>query len=377
MYSLFLLLSTWVIPGFNAALQVTYFLPLLLKRFWNFVFKYKYTDKNFILLLIIILSSQINLFFSYNLSQQIYSLQSFLTFTILTPLAYLFCRLISINDLKYIIYFITIECFFVFYESFHGISTIYPNIYGFEEFKNVEDLIYFNRPYGLSNNASGVAEKLLIGFLLISLLGKSLKNSWVFLLIFSCALIINFGRTAIISVLFFYFMNYSSFFLTAKIKIKLQFVLIIFILFLLAFFTIDSTNFSEIVRQFTRGNDSIDLSGRDEIWDKFFLFVKNNFLFGNHSAKLYLDYSGNPATAHNSFLMGIATHGIIIFSMYLVMLVINLNKYNFKYVFTIILFSMAQYAIFWGISFMDIFYLFFLTSPLVKRLTCEQNKLIL
>lgn len=373
MYSFLLLLSSWIIPGIGKSLQITYFFPLFIKRFRVSILTYNYKDINILILVIIIILSQINLLFSGKFNNEIFSFQHYLTFTILTPFAYLLCRAINVNDLKVIIYLILIECLFVFYESFRGVSTIYANVEGFEEFKNVEDLIYFNRPYGLSNNASGVAEKLLIGFLCLSVLGKRLKYSFLYYITFSVALIINFGRTAITCVLFYFFLEALHKYLKSDTLYKLKVVLALLVILIGLYYILDASFFSEIIRQYTRGSDKLDLSGRDEIWASFIERIRNNLFFGNGSAKIYIDYYGTPAQAHNSFLMAIGTHGLVIFSLYIVMLVININRYNFKYVLTILLFSMTQYAIYWGISFMDIFYLFFLTSPLIKELGSNKN----
>jgi hypothetical protein len=209
----------------------------------------------------------------------------------------------------------------------------------------------------------------------LSLLGKKIKFSFLFYAIFIFALILNFGRTAIICVIFFVTLNLIyNFFKTFTIKKAVVFLLLI-ITFFFVFSIVGSSFYLEVLRQFTRGTDAIDLSGRDEIWLQFNSFISNNILFGNHSMKLYFDHHGTQAQAHNSFIMALATHGIIIFIIYFIMLVYNLSKFNYKYVLTICLFSMTQYAIYWGISFMDMAFLFFLTSPLVHDLELSKINL--
>jgi hypothetical protein len=262
---------------------------------------------------------------------------------------------------------------FVFYEAFHGISTVFSGLEGYSEFESIDDLIYFNRPYGLSNNASGVAEKLLVSIMFLSLLGRKMRYSFVFYTIFFGALILNFGRTAIVCVIFFYCIKFIARFYDRRKRKKNYTILLIIgmVFFLLTF--IDYSFYTEILRQFTRGTDALDLSGRDEIWSKFNDFISNNLLLGNNSRKLYFDHYGTQAQAHNSFIMALATHGLFIFFFYFFMLCFNLSKFNFKYVLTICLFSMTQYAIYWGISFMDIVFLFFLTSPVVKELELSKK----
>lgn len=374
MFSFFLILASWVIPIVNRSLQVTYFFPLFLSRVRYFILKYNYKkDINIFLIVAIVCLSQINLLFSLNAGDEDFKLQNYLTFTVLTPFAYLLSKAVNERDIKIFIYFVTFECLFVFYESFHGISTVFSGLEGYSEFESVDDLIYFNRPYGLSNNASGVAEKLLVSIMFLSLLGRKMRYSFVYYTIFFGALILNFGRTAIVCIVFFYCIKFIVDFYDQPIRKKIYTILLIIgmVFFLLTF--IDYNFYTEILRQFTRGTDALDLSGRDEIWSKFIDFISNNLLLGNNSRKLYFDHYGTQAQAHNSFIMALATHGLFIFFFYFFMLCFNLSKFNFKYVLTICLFSMTQYAIYWGISFMDIVFLFFLTSPVVRELELSKE----
>ena len=115
--------------------------------------------------------------------------------------------------------------------------------------------------------------------------------------------------------------------------------------------------FEQIVNQFTRGTKEINLSGRDEIWLKFINFISSHFWFGNGSNKVYVDYYTHPIHAHNSFLQILANNGIIIFLMFLLLIFTNLHSKNRIYIVSMILVSMFQYGIFWGISFMDILFM--------------------
>jgi hypothetical protein len=374
MFSFFLILTSWVIPIVNRSLQVTYFFPLFLSRIRVFILNYNYKkDINVFFIVVIVCLSQINLLFGLKSGNEHFKLQNYLTFTVLTPFAYLLSKAINERDIKIFIYFVTFECLFVFYESFYGISTVFSGLEGYSEFESVDDLIYFNRPYGLSNNASGVAEKLLVSIMFLSLLGRRIRYSFVYYTIFFATLIINFGRTAIVSVIFFYCIKFVVDFYSRPIRKNIYTILLIIGVFIFLITFIDYSFYTEILRQFTRGSDTLDLSGRDEIWPKFIDFISNNLLLGNNSRKLYFDHYGSQAQAHNSFIMALATHGLFIFVFYIFMLCFNLSKFNFKYVLTICLFSMTQYAMYWGISFMDIVYLFFLTSPVIRELELSKE----
>jgi len=55
-----------------------------------------------------------------------------------------------------------------------------------------------------------------------------------------------------------------------------------------------------------------------------------------------------------------ATHGIVISFLYFIFIIFNINRENFIYIIPILIVSLFQYAIFWGVSFLDIVFLHFL-----------------
>jgi len=106
------------------------------------------------------------------------------------------------------------------------------------------------------------------------------------------------------------------------------------------------------------------LSGRIEIWQKNREFIKHNFFWGNNSYKYYINYYGAKAHAHNSYLQILATHGVAIFFLYLLLVFRNIRKDNYIYVIPILIYSLSQYGIFWGFSLTDIVLFIFLFSKL-------------
>ena len=128
-----------------------------------------------------------------------------------------------------------------------------------------------------------------------------------------------------------------------------------------------------LVFQFTRGSGGVELSGRSEIWTFFLLFISDNFIFGNGSVKLYAE---GGMHAHNSFLQLLANNGIVLSFLYIAWLGININKNNFIYVISILIFSTAQYGVFWGTSVMDITLFLLLFTPLGNSNVNASNKTI-
>ena len=84
------------------------------------------------------------------------------------------------------------------------------------------------------------------------------------------------------------------------------------------------------------------------------------FWFGNMSVKLWYNHEGTLFHAHNSFVETLASNGIFIFLLYMFFVLKNLNRYNAKFVMPILVLSVLQYGIFWGISFLDIVFQYFL-----------------
>src|SRR5690606_6981383 len=82
--------------------------------------------------------------------------------------------------------------------------------------------------------------------------------------------------------------------------------------------------------------------------------------FGNGSYKLWMNINGELFHGHNSFLQTFASHGIVIGLVFVYFVFRNMNRYNYYYLIPILTLSMFQYVIFWGVSFMDLMFFYFL-----------------
>nr|WP_294858242.1 O-antigen ligase family protein [uncultured Fluviicola sp.] len=123
-----------------------------------------------------------------------------------------------------------------------------------------------------------------------------------------------------------------------------------------------------ISQKFLSLTKSVQSSGRKLIWLNYLQFIEKNPLTGNGSEKLYFTAPDkeNKKTdlihAHNSFLELLGTNGLFLGLMYLVMIVLWWRRKNFPILAAIIIYSLMQYGIFWGMSFLDVIFVFLVIS---------------
>lgn len=371
MNGIFLFLATIIIPGLGQTSRIFFFLPLL-----RFKGKIELNvNLTFVIIVAIAILSQLNLMFSYFngiRTETEITIQQVMSFNLLMPIAYIIAQQFKASDLRIFIWLFVIDALFVIAQSYYGVSTFY-NIEGFETFVDVDNLVYFNRPFGLGNNASVFAEKLVAFVLIVHMLatGYGYRFPKIAIAIVAFAGLVNFGRTAFVAI--FFFLAVTSVIKLVKISTieRAKYLIIgsIVTAFVFVFYR-DNIYMAveEALRQFTRGNDALDLAGRDLIWNDYTSFIRENIIFGNGSVKYFTDYFGQQATAHNSFLMISASHGLIIAILYAVAILSSLNRKNVVYIATIIIFSFAQYSIFWGLSFNDIILFYFMSYGNESRL---------
>lgn len=308
---------------------------------------------NFLIILLIITLSIANNLAHTNLVEKPTDYIPFLLLMIITLLA---SNHFTKKDSKILIYLITFESLVVILEASLGVSTIFTSLPNYREVGQ-SSLLYQNRPLGLSLNSSAIALKIFVAFLLITyhkFHGKLITFS---VIVLSIACVLTFNRTVIITLILFYALYYTFYIKELKFKkpyIAILGISLVLISLVLIFY---SNEISEtILAQFSRNKGKIELSGRDKIWKLFTDFIQQNFQIGNGSFKykVFPNNTDHSAHGHNSFLQVLATHGFYIFLLYIALIIKNLNKNNFIFVFGFILFSMAQYGVFWGISLMDI-----------------------
>lgn len=281
----------------------------------------------------------------------------------LMPFAFICALGLNEKDIKFFIYLVFIECLFGFYEYSLGINTILPGLET-DDFSS-EELLYFKRVLGLSNNSSSFSEKLLFSIIFLSqfsdLFSKRVKIS--FFVVFIGGLFVTFNRTAIIASLIYLFFYYYSIILVVLKKRKGLGVALLLIVIIVVGVAIPKYGL-DILSQFNRGGDEMDLTGRPYIWASFYDFISNNLFLGNGSAHYMISYyEGRMAHAHNSFIQLFADHGIFIAIFYLLTIFSKFNKRNIIVCISIMVASLTQYVVFWGFSVPDVFLFAFLCNP--------------
>lgn len=274
-------------------------------------------------------------------------------------------------------------------------------------------LLYDSRVYGLGVNSSVLSYKILIAFFLVDYTSMRKSFEWGTRILLFIGLVITFGRTTIL-VLFFYWILKVIVSLISKNRkenIKsthFQFSVATLILVLV---------FNSYVKdQLTRGSkigesvgvaalekqeemplivnsipmkaaemdpkkqklgdkiftrlESVQTSGRKKIWLNYINYIDDHLWFGNGSDRLYIKIwledkvSIKSIHAHNSFIQLLASNGLLIFILYLVFYFIWMKSTNYTVILAILVYSLGNFGIFWGFSYLDIIFLIFLRFPL-------------
>lgn len=275
-----------------------------------------------------------------------------------------------------------------------------------------KELLYDSRVFGLSVNSSVFGLKVFIAFILLEAVKVSATLKFLMRIGLILGLLLSFNRTVIITVAVFYLLLFIVMLIRNRSKLLLfirsnkSFQVIALSLCLIIIFRHDisfqlsrgdstenlsSTHAKLICSDLPKGTDlkeideldldghftsfflrvtaDINTSGRKQIWLNFFEFIDKHFLFGNGSDKLmFLSINAKTGEidqvhAHNSYIQLLATHGILLSSLFISMLVIWWRKKNLLVLVIIALYSMTQYGIFWGMSSLDIVFVLFLIAP--------------
>lgn len=316
---------------------------------------------NFLMVMLIILFSTINRLIHWN---EIGDLNTLFPYFILMIPTYIIVVGFNKMDAKILVAFICMEAIVVILEWMLGISSFDSSLAGFRSFQE-GDLAYNQRPLGISESSSHIAAKLFIGWVLIDFYGFKSKVWWLVKALFVAAIVFTFNRSVFLSLAIYLVISQLTEFL--KMNYKLENAILGFISFVFGGVALAIGGFiygQKIIDQVTRNTGTVELTGREYLWQDFGDFIYENLVFGNNSVKLWLD----GYHAHNSYIEVIATNGIFIAMLYFVLVFRNINKNNWVYVLPILIYGITQYAFFWGISLMDIlFWLILFTSPIKEK----------
>lgn len=262
----------------------------------------------------------------------------------------------SLNDsVMYTVFYILIlELLVGIGEFIIGIPYIFePKVSEVDTEFGTTSLLYFNRVFGLSASVSVFAQKSMVALILLFYLSFRKRARVFYCMIIICSFIVSFNRTAILSSLFFLFailLKYINWKYMVLILLVITYVMYI--------------NFDILLLQFFRGKSDIDLSGRDLIFPYYIQFITDNTLFGNFGHKLWFSYSSAKVYhAHNSYLQTLASLGLLP-CILLVVYILRSIKKNFGilfFIFPIMIYSLFQFGVFWGVSFLDIIFFYLLS----------------
>lgn len=290
-------------------------------------------------------------------SSKIDKVSDLLPWFVLIPVTYYISLHLNKKDLKVLLILAALETVIVVLEFIKGVPSFFIN----DEFPATSVfMLYFNRPYGLGNNSSGIAFTILFSFYILEILKPSInKYARIFLYtLFSIGMLITFNRTAILSFLMFNILLFISKLASSNrkaIAVKLTLIAGVIIIAI--------QQLGVLLTQFTRDSGEVDLSGRDVLWKMYLDFISEHFLLGNGTFKYLLNINDKIYHAHNSYLQILATSGIFILVLYMIFIFKNINRYNICFLLPILVASLTQNLIFWGISTAEVYLFFFLCNP--------------
>ena len=282
-----------------------------------------------------------------------------------------------------------------------------------------KSLLYDSRVFGLTVNSSIYSLHILIAFLFLpSALYKRL-HYWIIFFVLLLGMLLSFGRAVVLMVVFFFAATLLQLIWKHRKELKRMFrfsrfqdtaisAFIVILLFLTpwmrdnmsrggasehieynnepyswdtiplscaeqhAFPLKESTELDTttvLSKNFLRLTEKINTSGRKLIWLNYVNHLSQYPWTGNGSNKLMFRIV-HPKTkkvvlvhAHNSYFMIFGTHGFILGTLFIGLLVVWWKRKNFILLLTLCCYSFLQYGIFWGLSLIDIVFMSALLFP--------------
>jgi hypothetical protein len=334
----------------------------------------------------------------------------------LLPFLFLSSKLLkNPNFFKALIYLTIFEVAVGVFQYFSGVRTFFLNL---GEMKITDySLLYSSRVYGLSANSSMLAYKAFLAILLLDIVRLERKSvEWIFRVLLTIGILLSFSRSVIL-VMTVYWLIQLVYHIVVFRKEALQRTTFQMSALMLGSAILlqgplrmqlsrnemqaEKTSGLELKKEdhpkncseshalpMSKGetdpskmgwgdkllvNNGIQTSGRKQIWLNYINFIENHFWTGNGSDKLML-LSWHPVLqkyklvhAHNSFIQLLANNGILIFLFYLILFIFMFRSGNFIPSMAIVLYSLANYGIFWGFSYMDLMF-FILLAAQIKPL---------
>jgi O-antigen ligase len=237
------------------------------------------------------------------------------------------------------------------------------------------DLLYFRRPFGLSANSSLAAQKLLLGVVLLRLC--SLHRVWriAVLLVLLAGIVLTFNRTVLISVVVLG-LAIALIRVTAIPSVGRILAMAAMVGAVLA---VGALYYNAIRQQVTRGEETLSLTGRGALYRVAWEHISDNPLRGTSSLtfrtssqdRLPAHLTGSQL--HNSYLMLLVQHGIVIAVLVLGYIALQVNSRNWILLLPLAVYCLGQHGLFWAVSYFDIIFYYVLSLRPGGREALEAN----
>jgi O-antigen ligase len=225
------------------------------------------------------------------------------------------------------------------------------------------DLLYFRRPFGLSANSSLAAQKLLLGVVL--LLVCSLHRVWriAALLVLLAGIVLTFNRTVLIAVVVFG-LSIALIRVTAVPSVGRVLAIAAMVG---AVVPVGAFYYNAIRQQVTRGEETLSLTGRGALYRVAWEHINDDPLRGTSSLtfrtsshdRLPAHLTGSQL--HNSYLMLLVQHGIVIAALVLGYIALQVNSRNWILLLPLAVYCLGQHGLFWAVSYFDIIFYYVLS----------------
>ena len=292
---------------------------------------------------------------------------------VILVLAYLTAR--SLNDTvwKALLFFIVLEGLAIYLQFALGYRFFFPQqqdislLTEFEYTQAVggETLWYYIRPQGLSMSSTIAGSKMLLGILLAYMLPMEKRIRWLLIAFLLGAVVMNFKRSGILSLGGFFGVLFVVDVLNNGWHKRHTWAAAAGLL--VATYAL-GTIIAQLTREQALSLEGISssvvvtqLAGRAEIWGEALRFIRENFWFGNFSARYTI---GTGQYAHNSYFSLIATHGIFLAMLLATYYFHQILKQPIVLVIlgALLIDAFFQEHLFWYISQLDLFLLYLLTT---------------
>lgn len=222
----------------------------------------------------------------------------------------------------------------------------------YQDMTTAAELLYDRRVLGLSANSSIFAEKLFIAVLFTMSSNLSARTKYVILAILFAGLYVTFNRTAIIATSMFFVVKIALW--GIKSPRRLPLLMLVFAGGAALLFEA----VQPVIDQFTRGTGGTTYSevARVQYLRAAIDTLIQHPLFGNGSFNwsVYDPLVGTNQHAHNSIMMILAEHGLLLGVAFIVFIMLGVRRDVILYMFVMFLFSLSQYFFFWNMSMADL-----------------------